>query len=57
MIKREIYKFNYQKGKGLRYNLIHFFICKDWFSKKGKFKVGDKVKYNWMAKIHIPFDN
>jgi hypothetical protein len=53
-MKREIFKFRYQKGKGLLYNLVHLFIAKDIFNNVGKFKVGDKIKYNWMAKVYIP---
>jgi hypothetical protein len=52
-MKREKLKFMYQKENGLIFNLIHFFICKNWFDNTGKFKVGDKVKYNWMAKVMI----
>lgn len=33
--------------------LIHFFIDNNYFSNKGRFKVGDQVRLNWMAKYFI----
>ena len=33
--------------------LVHFIIENEWLQNRGRFKPGDKVKYNWMAKVYI----
>jgi hypothetical protein len=39
--------------KKILQSLSEFFIRHNWLSNVGKFKGGDKVKYNWKAKVTL----
>lgn len=41
------------KGKSFRWNLVQFIINFSIINNNGKFKEGDIVKYNWMAKVQL----
>lgn len=41
------------KNNPILHPIVHFIIKMDWFNNRGKFKPGDKVKYNLFAKIYI----
>lgn len=44
---------HWYKGKSFRWNLVQFIINFNLISNNGKFKEGDVVRYNWMAKVHL----
>lgn len=46
-------KFNWYSGRSFKWNLVQFLIDNNLFHNHGKFKSGDKVRYNWKAKIQI----
>jgi hypothetical protein len=42
---------HWYKGKSFLWNLVQFIINFDLINNDGKFKEGDVVRYNWMAKV------
>jgi hypothetical protein len=44
---------HWYKGRSFMWNLVQFMIYFKLFHHRGKFKVGDKVRYNWKAWVRI----
>jgi hypothetical protein len=49
-------RLDWYKGQSFMWNVVQFIINNGLINHKGKFKEGDKVRYNWMAKIQLGKD-
>lgn len=46
-------KLNKRLSKSIAYNFVQFILDNNMCTNIGKFKPGDKVEYNWFAKVQI----